>query len=197
MKLKTWICGMVLALATPLAMAEGTGLYGALDIGQSDIKDACNTVAAGQSCSKTSTATRVALGYQFSPMFAGELALLNGAKSTFTGTGLTAEKKADFQLALMGTFPMANQLSLLGKFGFTHSKNTYNEVVGANVNNREGSGLTLVLGAGVQYDINPQMAVRAQYETQGIDSDEAMITPLPNEGKTNLSILSAGVVYRF
>jgi hypothetical protein len=26
---------------------------------------------------------------------------------------------------------------------------------------------------------------------------EAMITPLPNEGKTNLSILSAGVVYRF
>lgn len=197
MKLKAWMSGMVLALATPLAMAEGTGFYGALDIGKSDIKDACNTVTAGQSCTKTNTATRVALGYQFSPMFAGELALLNGAKSTFTGTGLNAEKKADFQLAVIGSYPMANQLSLLGKFGFTHSSNKYNEVVGANVNNREGSGLTLVLGAGVQYDINPQMAVRAQYETQGIDSNEAMTPPLPNEGKTDLSIISAGLVYKF
>lgn len=146
---------------------------------------------------KTATATRLALGYQFSPMFAGELALLNGAKSTFTGPGLSAEKKANFQLAVIGTYPIANQFSLLGKFGFTNSKNTYNQVVGTTVNKREGSGLSLVLGAGVQYDINKQIAVRVQYETQGIDSNESMTPPLPNEGKTNLSIISAGIVYKF
>ncbi len=64
MKLNVWMSGMVLVLTAPLAMADGSGFYAALDVGQSDIADACNVVAAGQSCSKTNTASRVALQTQ-------------------------------------------------------------------------------------------------------------------------------------
>ncbi len=197
MKLKVWMGGVVLALATPLAVAEGGGFYGALDIGMSDIADACNTVIAGQSCSKTNTASRVALGYQFSPSFAGELAFLGGAKSTFIGPGLTAEKKADLQIAMVGTWPMDEKISLLGRIGFSRSSTKYDEVSGLNMYKSEGAGLSLLLGAGMQYAINQKMAIRAQYEVQGIGSNNALTPSLPNEGATSLSLFSAGIVYRF
>lgn len=60
MKLQTLMVGVALTIAAPLAIAEGSGYYGALDLGQSNFKDMCTGFSG--SCKSTDTAFRVALG---------------------------------------------------------------------------------------------------------------------------------------
>lgn len=188
----------LLALITPYAMANdgSSGFYGALDLGQSDIQDACNKVAAGESCSKTSTATRVSLGYQFGPTWAAEMGFLSGAKSSYSGSGFQAEKKAGFQLALQGTWPVAHRVALLTKIGFADGSTSYNAASPGSSVTQTSSGSYLLMGVGAQYEINGPLALRAQYEIRNIGGD-TLSTPLPNEGPTRMSLISAGLVYKF
>lgn len=193
------ITPLLLALAAPCALAnDGSGFYGALDIGQSNIQDACNKVATGESCSKTSTATRVAIGYQFGPTWAAEMGFLSGAKSSYSGPGFSAEKSAGFQLALQGSWPVADRVALLGRVGFADGSTRYDAASPGSSVSQTSSGSYLLLGAGARYDFNRNLAVRALYEVRDIGADSLSSTPqLPNEGTTRLTLLSAGLVYRF
>jgi OmpA-OmpF porin, OOP family len=189
----------LLALITPCAMANdgSSGFYGALDMGQSDIRDACNKVAAGESCSKTSTATRVSLGYQFGPTWAAEMGFISGAKSSYSGPGFSAEKSAGFQLALQGSWPVADRVALLGRVGFADGSTRYDAAAPGSSVSQTSSGSYLLLGVGARYDFSRNLAARALYEVRDIGADSLSSTPLPNEGTTRLTLLSAGLVYRF
>ena len=195
---KITLTPLLLTLINPCALAEdGSGFYGALDIGQSDIRDACNKVAAGESCSKTSTATRVTIGYQFGPTWAAEMGFLSGAKSSYSGPGFSAEKSAGFQLALQGSWPVADRVALLGRVGFADGSTRYDAVSPGSSVSQTSSGSYLLLGAGARYDFSRNLAVRALYEVRDIGGDSLSSAPLPNEGTTRLTLLSTGLVYRF
>jgi len=189
MKLKPLIAGAVMAIATPLAMAEGSGLYVALDVGQSKFKDLCSGFTGG-SCKDTDTAFRGALGYQINKYVGVEGGYVDAGKSTATSPGFSGEAKlTDWQLVGVGTLPLGDgRFSLFAKAGADRwsSKITANGAAFAS-----GSGTSFLWGAGAEFDFTKSLGVRAQYETR-----KAGDINKP-EGLGNVSMLSAGVVYRF
>jgi OOP family OmpA-OmpF porin len=94
------------------------------------------------------TAIKILGGYQFHPNVAVEAVAL-------------------------GTFPVANQVSLLGKIGFAH--------LDADPGDRDTE---ITWGLGVQYDVNRNLGLRAQWQRYETDPDE-------------VTLLSVGLVYRF
>jgi opacity protein-like surface antigen len=186
MKLKTLVAGIVMAVATPLAMAEGSGLYVALDVGQSKFKDLCQGFSG--SCKDTDTALRGALGYQINQYIGVEGAYVEAGKSTASAPGFSGEAKlTDWQLVAVGTLPVGGGFSLIAKAGADH----WSSNITATGGDASGSGTSFLWGAGGQFDFNRSVGVRAQYETR-----KAGDINKP-EGLGNVSMLSVGVVLRF
>jgi OmpA-OmpF porin, OOP family len=186
MKLKTLVFGIFLAVATPLAMAEGSGYYGALDVGQSKFKEMCTGFVG--SCSSTDTAFRAALGYQINQNVGVEGAYVDAGKSTGSAPGFSGSAKlTDWQLAVVGTLPVGNGFSLIGKAGLDRWSTKFTTTTIS----PSGSGSSLLLGIGGQYDINKSVAIRGQYEIH----EAGNISTVQGFGK--VSMLSIGVVYKF
>jgi len=186
MKLKALVVGIVVAVATPLAMAEGSGYYIALDLGQSKFKEQCTGFVG--SCSDTDTAFRAALGYQINQSVGVEGAYVNAGQATASAPGFSGSAKlTDWQLAVVGTLPVGSGFSLIGKAGldFWSSKFSTTTI------SPSGNGSSLLLGIGGQYDINKSVAIRGQYEIH----EAGNISTLEGIGK--VSMLSMGVVYKF
>lgn len=187
MKLTTLAVGIVMAVATPLAIAEGSGLYVALDVGQSKFKEMCSGFGGG-SCSDTDTAFRGALGYQINQYVGVEGAYVDAGKSTASAPGFSGSAKlTDWQLAVVGTLPVGGGFSLIGKAGIDRwsSKFTTTTI------SPSGSGSSFLWGIGGQFDFNKSVGIRGQYETRKAGD---INTP---EGMGKVSMLSMGVVYRF
>lgn len=189
MKLKSLIVGIALAVAAPLAMAEGSGFYGAVDVGQSKLQDACAGVSSGVTCDDTDTDYRLSAGYQVNPSFGVEGSYVDSGKFTASGLGITADvKNTEWQLAAIGTLPVTNGFSVTGKAGWAF----WNIKSSANVAIPPGhspSGNDFLWGIGAQYDITKVFAVRGMYDSHMIGDNVT--------GRNHLTTLNAGVVYRF
>jgi OOP family OmpA-OmpF porin len=186
MKLKALAVGIVMAVATPFAMAEGSGVYVALDVGQSNFKDMCSGFPGP--CSDTDTAFRGALGYQINQYVGVEGAYVDAGKTNASAPGFSGSATlTDWQLAVIGTLPLGGGFSLIGKAGVDRwsSKFTTTTI------SPSGSGSSFLWGVGGQFDFNRSVAIRGQYETRKAGD---INTP---EGLGNVSMLSIGVVYRF
>lgn len=190
MKMKALAAGILLAMAAPSVMAEG--FYGAFDIGQSDLKEGCNGVAAGVSCKHTDTAFRLAAGYQINQNFGVEGAYVDSGKATASAPGIfTAEvKSTEWQLVATGTLPMGNDFSLIGKAGFAFwEAKPSATALGAVIPIASETGGDFLWGIGAQYDFTKSVAVRGQYESHKLGN-----TTLD---RGDLDTFSMGVVYKF
>lgn len=181
MKFKVLVMGIAMAVAAPLAMAEG--IYEALDLGQSKAKDACKGVAG--LCSYTDTAYRLAVGYQINQNFGIEGAYVDLGKTNASVAGIAVNiKNTEWQVAATGTYPFGNGFSLIGKAGIAFwDQTTSIAVAGGNP-----TGKNILLGIGAQYDISKTVAVRGQYETHQIGDSVT--------GRGDLSMLSIGLVFK-
>lgn len=159
--------------------------YGAVDIGSSRAPDACPPLASG--CSNTAAVARAGLGYQFVPNFGAELSYGYYGKQSLGMAGATALgdwKASGFELAGVGTLPLADGFGLTGKLGIAP---TMYENTGTG---RSVTTTNLAWGVGVRYDFNPGFALRAQFEGLGQVGDVTT-------GQTHLRMLTAGVVAKF
>ncbi len=181
------------ALATP-ALADNP--YVALDLGQAKAQDACSAsnLPPGSSitgCKDSAAALRIALGSQFAPQFAGEVSYgTYGSAAQGTGTvpgrGAIAggnRKINGFQLAGIGLLPVSDVVSISGKVGIAYLNYDAYAMSTTNTN--------LLFGIGVQFKVNSDVAVRAQYENMGTVGDAS------TTGTAKVSLISAGVVYKF
>lgn len=136
--------------------AAGTGFYAGADVGNADFG------------SDDDTAFKIFGGFQFHPNVAVEA----GWSQLFDKN--SAEVTA-LELVAVGIFPVANQLSIIGKLGF------------ANVEVETPSGSSdkteLTFGIGVQYDVTPKIGVRGQWQRYDTDQE--------------IDLLSIGVLVRF
>jgi OOP family OmpA-OmpF porin len=158
---KKWLVAMLGAAAMTVsagALAQQTvpGFYVGADVGQADFGD------------EDDTAFRILGGYQFHRNVAAEV----GYSLLFDKGG--AEVTA-LELVAVGSFPLANQLSVLGKLGFAN----------VDVETRFGSDdkTELTYGLGLQYDFTRNLGARLQW--QRYDTDE------------EVDLISIGVIYRF
>lgn len=157
---KKWLVAMLGAAAMTVsagALAQAVpGFYIGADVGQADFG------------TEDDTAFKILGGYQFHRNFAAEIGysmLLD--KGPVEVTALEA--------VVVGSYPLANQLSVFGKLGF------------ANVDVETPAGSTdkteLTFGLGLQYDVTPKIGIRGQWQRYDTDDE--------------IDLISIGVIYRF
>ena len=159
MKLKTLVFGIALTVAAPLAMAEDSGLYGAVDLGKSTIGGFCTGAAtAGFSCTENDTSVRFALGNQFNRNFGVEGSYGPAVEATASAPGIAVSfKNTEWQFAAIGTLPVSNEFSVFGKVGmaFWDVQATVN-----GVQTYSKSGNDFLMGVGAKFDISPRISIR-------------------------------------
>ncbi|MEQ1814016.1 MAG: outer membrane beta-barrel protein [Candidatus Nitrotoga sp.] len=197
-KFKSGLAAAVLLVSVSgSAWATEVGqFYGAVDVGQGTLKDSCGGELPGETCDDTDVAFRGALGYQAHPNVAAEVSFAQYGKTKFNspGVGNVEAKASGFQLAAIGSYPVADAFSVTGKLGLAITKGEIEvNVIGFGSASFDDSTTSLVWGIGGLYNINQSIAVRAQYES--IDKVSFDSTDPTAEGDVN--VLSAGVIFGF
>jgi len=179
------------APAVSMAQARGdTGWYAGITVGQTDVKD---VDCGGLSCDKKDTAFRILGGYQINRNFAAELGYHDLGKVTFSGSGVSANIKANvWELVGIGAYPFANQFSGYGKLGAYHGEAKLSaSIAGLGSGSLKETNTDLTFGLGVQYDVSRELGIRGEwqrYKNTGGDNVG---------GKSDVDVLSIGAIWRF
>jgi OOP family OmpA-OmpF porin len=218
MKLKTSPCARVsgklslLALAviaSPLALADDSGWYAGANLGQSkatidDARISSSLLGTGSTSVSISDEDRdrgykIFGGYQFNKNFALEGGYFDLGKFGFTATTVPAGtlsgniRLRGFNLDAVGTLPITEKFSVLGRIGanYAEASDSFNGTGSINVINPNPSkrDTNLKLGLGLQYAFTDALAVRAEVERYRIND------AVGNKGDVDL--VSVGLVYRF
>lgn len=159
--MKKWLVAVLGATALAFSAAGAsaqqlTGFYAGAEFGNADFGP------------DDDTAIKVFGGYQFHPNIAAEVAY-----SLLADQGST-EIKA-LEAVAVGTFPIANQLSVFGKLGLAN--------INVEVGPFDDDETELTWGVGLQYDVSQRLGVRAGWQRYETDEE--------------IDLLSIGVLYRF
>lgn len=132
-----------------LGAAQAEGFYAGANLGAPDWKDSVN----GVQDNSHGVAGKLYGGYQITPNF--------GVEGGFTALGhiddsISEARSHGVFLDAVGTLPIAQQWSVIGRAGIEHAD------VNTSYGDDTSSGVRL--GAGIQYDISPTVAVRGEYE---------------------------------
>ena len=189
MKLKVVMLGIAVTCAAPLAMAEGSGFYGAVDFGKTTADGFCDGAAdAGFSCTDNDTSVRFTLGKQLNDNFGVEGSYGPAVEATASGFGFTyIAENTEWQFAAVGIAPAGNGFSVFGKFSMAFWE-IQESLTG--FQSQATSGNDFLVGIGAKIDINPTMAIRGQYETHKIGDDTTT-------GRGDLNTLSMGLLFKF
>lgn len=147
--LSTLILGTALSTS---AMAAGPGAYVSGDLGSYSY--------GGYSTGALS----VSAGLRFTPNLAAEIGLVAPSNYNYVSAGtLYTFDHSVLKAAAVAFLPLNNQLDLFGKLGL--ARVAWSDV-GPGYSMR-GSDINPMLGFGAQLNLNPRLAVRAQYEYYG------------------------------
>jgi len=165
--------------------------YAGGSFGQSKMKDASSQLV-GTSFDDTDNAWKVYGGYQFHPNVGVEFGYIDFGKFTGSGSGLSDNWKANgITVSAVGTLPLANQFSLIGKLGLTRWNVDDHFSVGAASFSAKENGIDLSFGFGGQYAFTKQWVARVEFEEFKNVGKES------TTGKSDIDVLSIGVVYKF
>jgi OOP family OmpA-OmpF porin len=185
--MKKWanivVVAVFLGMATTSAMAEG--FYAALDAGETTAADACTEAPASLACRNTAALYRFAGGYQFDAKWGVEASYGDYGKAALITT-LADWQLSGLQVAGTATFPLGTAFSMLVKLGIAQTTIKLSGVGST----QSATSTQFAYGVGVQYDLSENLAIRVQYEDLGAVGDA-------NIGKSNVSLLSGGIVVRF
>jgi opacity protein-like surface antigen len=180
MKNITKLVAISLMSMTSSAMAA-TGAYVAADVGPASYGYG----------SSNPVSIRLGGGYNFMKLMNDQLTI--GAEANLENFGSssylnTTVKTTGLMVAGVATYklPGVDRLSAFGKVGMMHASTDYTQP-GISVTSTSNNPF---IGIGAKYDINDQVAVRAQYEDFG--------NAVSVQGaSSSLTELSAGVIYSF
>lgn len=201
---------VALAVATSsVAMAQDSGWYGGASAGESraTIDDAGITrelLNSGLTTSvindnKRDTGYKIFGGYQFNRNFALEGGYFNLGKFGFTATTVPVGTLAGtlklhgFNLDAVGTLPMTEKFSIIGRVGLNYAETTDTfrgtgavSVLDPNPSKRE---LNTKYGVGLEYAFTESLALRLEAERYRIND------AVSNKG--DIDLISLGLVFRF
>jgi OOP family OmpA-OmpF porin len=180
--------------AAAMAQARGdAGFYLGGSIGQTTAKDWCNGLAgSGASCDDKDSSWRILGGYQINRNFAAELGYVDLGKVTASLGAISASAESTaWELVGIGAFPITNQFSIYGKLGMYRAEVEARANAGALSGSDKKNNNDLTYGAGVQYDVNRQLGLRAEWQRYSNMGDNATI------GETNVDVMSVGLLWHF
>jgi OOP family OmpA-OmpF porin len=171
----------VLALSAPLALAADSGWYAGAGVGRTNFNgneldleptNLANETYILNKLDKSSTGWKLFVGKQFNENWAVEGAFTKLGKFYFNATitsagnaSETAEAKPDcWSLSAVGTLPLGNNFSLLGRAGICHwADHPFAQEAGVEYR-LNSSGNSLTYGVGAKYDFGNNFGVRAEWE---------------------------------
>ena len=202
------LAGLAVVCSTSVIAQDAPGWYigGSLGSTRANFNnDAINNpfVANGFAINSTSTNNRstggkLFSGYQFTPNFALEggyfdLGRFNYSGVTTGGTYNGDTRARGLNLDLVGTLPLSDRFSVLGRVGAAYAQTRDNFAssgfVPANTFNRSRNDTNVKFGVGLQYAITEALSLRAELERYRIND--------PIRNRSNVDMASIGLVYRF
>jgi OOP family OmpA-OmpF porin len=203
-KLHVLCLASLAALGSAPALAQNAGhFYGGAGLGQAQSKiddDRINAALIGAGATSTSithdqhdASYKVFGGYQFNPYFGMEAGYFNlgefGFKSTTsTGTLDGRIKLTGMNIDMVGTLPVNDQLSLLGRVGVhnARARDTFTTTGGLSVSNPnpETKETNYKVGFGFSYKFSQSMSLRGELERYRIND------AVGNKGDINVASLS-------
>jgi OOP family OmpA-OmpF porin len=201
--------GTLSATSALAQLREGPYAYGGLSVGQSRAKVDENRIAGSQlglglttssvTRDETDTAYRVFGGYQFNRNFALEAGVFDLGKYSLNATTVPAGsligeiKNRGAHLDLVGTLPVTERLSVLGRIGAHHAR-TRGDFRGTGAVTPLNPAPSIretnpKLGVGLQYAINPSFLVRGEVERYQVNDS------VGHRGGVN--VVSMSVVFPF
>jgi len=159
---KAWVLALLCGvLATP-AMASDEGAYVSLSLGNSNVINGCQAAPlVGTGCSdKTGFSYRATYGYQYTPTWAleasyGKLGSASGGGYLLLALGLSVTATA--------TLHLGDTLAVYVKGGFVRA-----ELKESGTYYSSSSMNRPIIGAGIEYSVTPQFAIRLQGDHFGI-----------------------------
>jgi OOP family OmpA-OmpF porin len=169
------------AFALPAsAQMRMSSAYAGFGLGQSKFKDACSGISG---CDDKDTAFKIFGGYQFNPNIAAELGYNDLGKASGGGAEI---KATAWELSALGAFPVANQISILGRLGVYHGELKPSGIPG--VSSETNNGITF--GFGGQFDLNRNIGLRVEWQRFNKMGGG-------NFEKSNVDVLGISGLYRF
>jgi len=126
------------------------------------------------------TSFKILGGYQINRNFGVEVGYIDFGKVDITGGSV---KASAFELVGVGTLPINDKFSVIGKLGFARGEGEANTVVGT----FSDDSVEVTYGVGVKYNFTPVLGVTAEYQAY----------PDVGNGGSDINVFSVGVVYRF
>ena len=173
----------------PLAVAQAAdaGWYAGVSLGQS--KADCASGLGATSCDDTDSAWKILGGYQFSRYLGAELGYQDLGKVNATvGASSASVKTKAWDLAAVGTLPIADKFSAFGKLGMYRADSDLSSDVLASGSESKSD---LTYGLGLQYDFTRSVGMRGEWQRfQKVGGDDV-------GGESDIDVMSVGVLYRF
>jgi len=196
-------------MASPFAMADESGWYAGINVGQSNAKiddDSITRGLLGNGFSSISIKDedsdlgyKIFGGYQFNKYLALEGGYFDLGSFGFTATTVPAGTLVGnieingLNLDLVGIVPIAKRISALGRVGasYAQAKDTFTGTGSVNILNSNPSkrDTNYKFGLGLQYDFTEALAIRAEGERYRIND------AVGNKG--DIDLVSVGLIYRF
>jgi OmpA-OmpF porin, OOP family len=197
------------AIASPFAVADDSGWYGGLNIGQSrakidDARITSSLLGAGFTATSIDdddhgTGFKLFGGYKLNRNFAVEGGYFNLGKFGFTATtvppgALSGKIKLQgLNLDLVGILPITEKFSAFGRAGldYAEARDSFSGTGAVTVLNPSPSKrqMNYKFGAGLQYDFTESLGMRLEAERYRIND------AVGNKG--DIDLFSVGLVYRF
>lgn len=197
------------AIASNCALADETGWYGGANIGRSSatIDDPRITSGLARSGLSTTsiadrdrdTAYKIYGGYQFNKYIGLEGGYFDLGKFGFTantlplGTLNGTTRMRGFNLDAVGTLPLSEKFSALGRIGINNAqtRDAFTGTGAVNVTNPNPNkrDTNYKLGVGLQYAFNDALAMRGEIERYRVND------AIGNKG--HVDVFSVGLVYSF
>lgn len=159
-------------MSSNLNFPNGIKVYAGAGVGYTTQGNACNTPFFSGDCDETSSGYKVFTGARFNPMLGAELGYVDHGEAAMNGnvgsqTVASNNKIAGYQVAGVGYLPIAPasvpNLDVIGKAGLLFwERETKVEMGSAEITNDDG--ISALLGLGAQYQFQPNMSVRAEWE---------------------------------
>ncbi|MBT9465038.1 OmpA family protein [Hydrogenophaga sp.] len=157
-----------------------------------------NGPATGFSSDEKDTAYKLFGGYQFNRNIALEGGYYDLGKTSFSSTTPAgafnnSTRRHGLNLDLVGTLPITERFSMLGRVGAAHGRTQSNYsgagATAAGVQGSRDSKTDVKVGLGVQYELNRSMWLRAEIERYRVKTASA--------GRTNVDVVTVGLVFPF
>lgn len=163
--MKKYVAVVVLSIASITAMAADQGGYMAFDLGSATYSD----VTVGAGTYPNPGMFRIAGGYHFNPSLAAEFGYTKFGDSTISAGATSGTIVASsFQAVAVGSYPLTQSFDLIGRVGLANNKQTIDvKTNGVVVSSIGASKTSLLFGLGAQYNFNPKLSMRLQYENYG------------------------------